>query len=205
MKGLKKINIGLLLTIITIIFVVSYCIHVENTRKAAKEDIMNACNSYIDAMDKYAYLPEEYRVIGIKRADVNLDNYNNELEAELEKHTSTKGVASIEKNILSQIVETQLMDTSSIVVDFDRKISKISAIQFSGNQVTVTFNSRITVKKKYMDIDLENGEETEKIKEINHDAASESITLEKIGNDWKVIYANLNFMGGTAPTQNNVM
>ena len=56
-----------------------------------------------------------------------------------------------------------------------------------------------------MDIDLETGEEAEKIKEINHEAVGESITLEKIGNDWKVIYANLNFMGGTTPTQNNVM
>lgn len=205
MKGLKKINIGLLLTIITVILVVSYCIHVENTRKAAKEDIMNACNSYIDTMDKYAYLPEEYQVIGIKRSDVDLDNYNNELEKALEEHTSTKGVASIEKNVLSQIVETQLMDTSSVIVDFDRKIAQVSSIQFSGNQVTVTFISRITVKKKYNDINLETGEMEEKIKEIHHEAAGESITLEKIGNDWKVVYADLNFMGGSTPTQNNIM
>lgn len=205
MKGLKKINIGLLLTIITIILIVAYCIHVENTRRAAKEDIMNACNSYIDATDKYAYLPEEYQVIGIKKVDVDLANYNDELEKELEKHTSTKGVANIEKNILSQIVETQLMDTSGIIVDFNRKIAKISSIQFSGNQVTVVFNSKISVKKKYKEVNLETGEENEKIREINHDAVGESITLEKIGNDWKVIYANLNFMGGTNPDQNNVM
>ena len=97
------------------------------------------------------------------------------------------------------------MDTSSIIVDFNRKITKISSIQFSGNQVTVVFNSKISVKKKYKEINLETGEETEKIREINHDAAGESITLEKIGNDWKVIYADLNFMGGTTPDQNNVM
>ena len=202
MKGLKKINIGLLLTIITVVLVVAYCIHVENARKAAKEDIINACNTYIEATDKFAYLPEEYQVIGIKKSDVNLDDYDNRLEKTLKQYTVNDGVANIEKTVISQIVETQLMDSDGVVVDFDRKIVNFNSFQFSGNQVTVTFNSKIVVKKKYMSVDPETGEQTEKVGEIRHNAQDESIVLEKSGNEWKIVYSNLNYIGGGSSNNN---
>ena len=193
MKFFKKINIGLILTIIIIIGVVIYCIHVESVRKAAKEDIQKSCDSFIDLTDAYSVLPSEYQVIGIKSTEVNLDDYYSKMQSDLEKQTISMGTASIQKTILTKVVESQLYNTSSIVINFDRQVAKVTSYQFSDNQVTVTFNSRISVKQKYSDYDEENGEQSEKVKENYYDIQGETITLEKVDGNWKVVYANLQY------------
>ena len=48
MKILKKINLGLVLTIIVVLAVGIYSINVEGQRKNSKEEIRKSCEEYID-------------------------------------------------------------------------------------------------------------------------------------------------------------
>lgn len=195
MKGLKKMNIGLLMAIITVILVIAYCIHVESARKSSKGQIMEACGEFIKMTDKYAVLPSEYQKIGIKSTEVDLTNYKKSLKEDLEKQTINSGVADIEATILEQIAQSQLIDTRSVITESTRKVVNITSTQFTGNQVTVTFNSRLYVKQKYNDVNAENGEITEKSSEVAYDLKGDTIILEKVNDDWKVVYSNLKFAG----------
>ncbi|MBP3502775.1 MAG: hypothetical protein J6K42_04805 [Clostridia bacterium] len=193
MKFIKKVNIGLILAIIAIVAVIVYSVNLEFERKSAKEDIRKACEEFIDLTDKYYTLPSEYQVIGEKSADVDLTNFFTKMEDELKTKTTSAETAKIQKTILTEYVKNQLVDTSKITVSFNREITKISSYGFDGNQVTITFSSKITTKQKYNDINLETGEPSEKIRENTFEVEDESITLEEKDGTWKIVYANLQY------------
>lgn len=193
MRFLRKINIGLVLTIITILAIVIYLVNVENSRKGYKEEIKNVCDSYIGIVNKYAILPEDLQQIGLDSRNINLDNFYNDMEKELRDISVSDPSAKIQKTILEDCVGKDLLDTSNIIVSYDKKIVKISSYDFDGNQVTVTFDSKITVKEKYIEINIETGEQSEKVRENVYDCKGESITLEKKDDGWKIVYANLDY------------
>ena len=63
MKFLKKINKGLVLTIIVILALVVYLVEVERQREDDKTEIRGACEEFIDVTDKYLVLPEEMQTL----------------------------------------------------------------------------------------------------------------------------------------------
>lgn len=193
MKFFKKINIGLILAIITVVAVIVHCLIVEGERKKSKEDIKVACEDFINITNKYTQLPQEYQVINIKKSEIDLNGYYEKMQSELEARTITSKTAEIQKTLLSSNIDKQLLDTSRVMVEFDRQIVKIKSYDFSENQVTVVFSSRVKVKEKYNEPNMETEELTEKVKESSFDNEAESITLEKIDGKWKVVFADLQY------------
>ena len=61
MKFLKKINKGFILTIIVIVLLVIHLVNVEAKRSTEKPHIEKTAKEYIELVDKYAILPEEYQ------------------------------------------------------------------------------------------------------------------------------------------------
>ena len=80
-----------------------------------------------------------------------------------------------------------------ITISFKREITKISEYIFDGNQVTVTFNSKVTIKQKYNDINIEDNTSQEKVNETTFDTEGDTITLEQKDGVWKIVYADLQF------------
>ncbi len=194
MKALKRINLGFILAIIAVVGVIIYCTSVENSRSAAKGDIDNACKSFVELTNKYAVLPSENQNLDEKGSEINLENYFSEMQSSLESQTVSKETANIQKTILEEVLKGKLLDTTVIDTDFSRTIGKVTSYNFSGNQVTVTFNSNVSVKQKYNGINEETGEREEKIRENFFEVQGETITLEKVkDNEWKVVYANLQY------------
>ena len=58
MKFLKKINKGLVLTILVLLGLIIYLINVEVTRNKEKPEIEKICKEYIDIIDEYLKMPE---------------------------------------------------------------------------------------------------------------------------------------------------
>lgn len=193
MKIFKKINIGLILAIITILAVIIYSVNVESARKKSENDIKMSCEEFIELTNKYAVLPEQYQIVNQEAKSVDLTNYNTELEENLKKVMTSDSAVMIQKSILSNVIQNDLLSTSDIITSYDRKISKISSYQFDGNQVTVTFDSKVTIKYKYNDINIETGEQIERAGEYIYEKIMESITLEQKDGLWKIIYANLDY------------
>lgn len=59
MKLLKKINKGLVLTVIVLLALIIYIVTVEISRNKEKPNIEAACKNYIETINKYAVLPED--------------------------------------------------------------------------------------------------------------------------------------------------
>ena len=67
MKVLKKINKGLILTIIVVVVLVIYLIGVEKQRDSDKTEIKNTCQEFLGFIDRYTVLPEENQGQSLKK------------------------------------------------------------------------------------------------------------------------------------------
>ena len=200
MKLLKKINKGFILTIIVIVVLVIYLVSVEAKRSTEKPHIEQAAKEYIEFVDKYAVMPEEYQKIQTKIKNEDEANEINEkfqkaieeqlsrFEDELKiKMVDNKTARDQQKNILEMLINSSNDPKQNIVAKYDREIKKIKKYVFDEDQVTVTFDSNIEIETKY----IENGKE--RTKKNTQKAEDESITLKYENGAWKVVYADLRF------------
>ena len=187
MKVLKKINKGLILTIIVLAALLIYISGVEKQRNADKPDIRKACEEFISLNDKYVVLPEDMQKSEVSEEKVN--EYVNQMKSDVEKVmiSNTEAV-----KIQEQVIENNLrngynaLDVRSKV---SRKIKKINGYEFDGNQVTVKLNNQVEIVTKVFD-EIESTKETE-----TFDASNDEIILQKIDGKWKIVYSNLQFDG----------
>ena len=192
MKLLKKINLGLILTIIVVLAVAIYSINVELKRNKEKDTIKTVCEDFIKTTSDYVSLPEEYQSLANKISEEDFNNYINEMKDKLkEKMIDNNDAIDIQATILETELEEQLA-SQNIVTNFERKITKLSSYTFDGNQVTVSFKSKVDKEIKY----TENGEE--KTKNDAFDTVTETIILQKVDNVWKVVYSDLEYSRDSA-------
>lgn len=197
MKFLKKINKGFVLTIIVIVLLVIHLVNVEAKRSTEKPQIEKTAKEYIELVDKYAILPEEYQKIYTKiknedeanEIDEKLDKAIEEQISKYEQELKTKMVDNktaieLQKNILEPIISQNNDFKQSVMTKYDREIKKIKKYVFDEDQVTVTFDSSIEIETKYME------GKKEKTKKNTQKAEDESITLKLENGTWKIVYAD---------------
>lgn len=187
MKVLKKINKGLILTIIVLAALLIYISGVEKQRNADKPDIRKACEDFILLTDKYVVLPEDMQKSEVSEEKVN--EYVNQMKSDVEKVmiSNTEAV-----KIQKQVIENNLRDSYNALdvrSKVSRKIKKINGYEFDGNQVTVKLNNQVEIVTKVFD-EIESTKETE-----TFEASSDEIILQKIDGKWKIVYSNLQFDG----------
>ena len=187
MKVLKKINKGLILTIIVLAALLIYISGVEKQRNADKPDIRKACEDFILLTDKYVVLPEDMQKSEVSEEKVN--EYVNQMKSDVEKVmiSNTEAV-----KIQKQVIENNLRDSYNALdvrSKVSRKIKKINGYEFDGNQVTVKLNNQVEIVTKVFD-EIESTKETE-----TFEASSDEIILQKVDGKWKIVYSNLQFDG----------
>ena len=187
MKVLKKINKGLILTIIVLAALLIYISSIEKQRNSDKPDIRKACEEFIALTDKYVVLPEDMQKSEVSEEKVN--EYVNQMKNDVEKVmiSNTEAV-----KIQEQVIENNLRDSYNALdvrSKVSRKIKKINGYEFDGNQVTVKLNNQVEIVTKVFD-EIESTKETE-----TFDASNDEIILQKIDGKWKIVYSNLQFDG----------
>ena len=120
MKVLKKINKGLILTIIVLAALLIYISGVEKQRNADKPDIRKACEDFILLTDKYVVLPEDMQKSEVSEEKVN--EYVNQMKSDVEKVmiSNTEAV-----KIQKQVIENNLRngyDALDVRIKMSRKI-----------------------------------------------------------------------------------
>ena len=187
MKVLKKINKGLILTIIVLAALLIYISSIEKQRNSDKPDIRKACEEFIALTDKYVVLPEDMQKSEVSEEKVN--EYVNQMKSDVEKVmiSNTEAV-----KIQKQVIENNLRDSYNALdvrSKVSRKIKKINGYEFDGNQVTVKLNNQVEIFTKVFD-EIESTKETE-----TFEASSDEIILQKVDGKWKIVYSNLQFDG----------
>lgn len=193
MKKLKKINKGLVLTIIVIIALIIYLTGVEKQRKADKEKIKLVCEQFIEVTDKYSILPEDMQKLNQEITNEQKNAYEKEMDKELRRvMINSDEAVKLQNNILKFNLENEYKNNKQqVATKQKRDIIKIKGYEFDSNTVTVTFSSKLSMDYKY----LNNKEE--QIKKQSLSAENDEIQLQKINGEWKVTYANLQYFSNT--------
>lgn len=188
MKIWKKINKGFLLTLIVLLALIIYLVGVEEQRKEDKTNIQKATEEFIEFTDKYTVLPEEMQTLTEKISKEKVEKYETEMKTKLEDlMISNEEAVKIQNQILVSNLENGYSQ-GEIKSKQERKITKITSYEFDGDQVTVTFNSKLETNTKYLN---EENEEQERKKSL--DITGEEVVLQKVDGEWKIVYSNLRY------------
>lgn len=208
MRYLKKINKGLVLTVIVLLILIIYLVAVEVGRNADKPNIEKACKEYIATLDKYAVMPESvqklYGASDIEnKASINdnvsktIDNKMVELENELKsKMIDNELAVKMQKDAVSSYVKNNNNVFETVVTAFNRDITKIKKFAFDDDQVTVTLDTKVSQDIKYLEFAETETKELSKKNDFN--LQGETITLKKVDGTWKVVYASLTYQDYSA-------
>ncbi len=191
MRSLRKINKGAILTIIVLLVLIIYIVCQEVSRAQEKENIKKSCEEYIEFMDKYSTLKEQYQTIKPSISDEELKKYIEEFKNELKQYAiSNENVIDIQAMAFRTNIEEFELSGNSVTTKFDRQVKRVKKYVFDGDQVTVTLENE--VKKEVKTLDVMTEEEQTENKEFN--SKNDEITLKKKDGKWKVVYANLQYI-----------
>ena len=190
MRVLRKINKGLLLTIIVVAVLVIYLTNLEKQREADKVDIKKACEDFIALTDKYVVLPEDMRTYTGEISKEKKEKIETQLKDALKKQMVDNDKAvEIQYEYLVDKLQNGYETENEVKTGNKRTITKISGYEFDGNQVTVTLRTSTETTYKYKDGFT--GEEKER-KDTNTNSGDE-IVLQKVDGKWKIVYSYLQF------------
>lgn len=187
MKFLKKINKGLILTVIVLVVLILYFNNLEKQRDKDKPDIKKACEDFIELTDKYSVLPVELQTLQDNIPEEKVDDYIKQMKKDL-ADVMIDNQESI--NIQQKILEENLKNGYNVLevrTNLSRKIQKVSSYQFENNQVTVSLKDNVEETIKTSD----GLEEYDKNNEF--EASEDEIVLQKVDGKWKIVYSNLQF------------
>ena len=188
MKIWKKINKGLILTIIVVVILIIYLEQVERQRELDKTAIRTACNEYIKMVDSLIILPEDLQGYSqnLTQEDENKlkENINNELKKVM---IDNQDAIDIQSQFIYETLKQA--NENKITTKCNKTIEKITKYEFDGDQVIVNFSSNLNTTYKQMNLETNIEEEKENIQSIY----GEEITLQKIDGLWKIVYSYLNY------------
>ena len=190
MKIIKKINKGLILTIIVLVALITYLTNVEKQRESDKQDIRKVCEEYIALTDKYVVLPEDMQTFTGKISKENEERLKKQLREELEKKMiNNEEAIEIQNGYLFEELKNGYRTENEVRTKNKRTITKISSYEFDGDQVTVTLRTTIETTYKY----IEEITGTEKERQNTVSSTNDEIILQKVDGQWKVVYSNMRF------------
>ena len=190
MKILKRINKGLLLTIVVIAILVIYLTNLEKQREFDKADIKKACEDFIALTDEYVVLPEDMQTYTGDISKENKEKIETQLKDALKKQMVDNDKAiDIQYKYLVDKLQNGYETANEVKTGNKRTITKISGYEFDGNQVTVTLKTSTETTYKYKE-DF-TGEEKER-KDTNT-STNDEIVLQKVDGEWKIVYSYLQF------------
>lgn len=184
MKIWKKINKGLLLTIIVLIVLIIYLKGVEKQREADKTAIKTSCEEYINLIDNLMVLPEDMQNLSEENEQKVQENINNELKNVM---IENEDAIELQSQYVLEIVKQS--NENKIITNCKKNIDKISKYEFDGDQVVVKFSSNLETSYKHVNTETNEEEEKQNIQSTSGD----EITLQKVDGKWKIVYSYLDY------------
>lgn len=186
MKILSKINRGAILTSVIILGVIIYLVTLTIMQNNELPRIKQICDTYLQTHVKYSMLPAKYRVAEPNVTTNELSDYLKEMEKNIKafypanEQYSKFAIDNFKVNINNQSAG------NDIIYIYTKDILTYDDIVFDKNTVDVKFTSKTTTESK----STIQGDSSPKTK-LTQDT-SDNIILQKIDNEWKVIYSSIN-------------
>ncbi|MBQ2836028.1 MAG: hypothetical protein IJE68_04270 [Clostridia bacterium] len=166
---MKKINKGLILTIIVVAILTFYIISVEKRRNAEKVNINQVCEQFINFVDEYL------------ETGKRLENLN-------ELMVQNKEAVQMQEKFLKTTSE-KLQGEDLTITKVEKEIINIIDYVFDGNQVTVSLETTVRISGKYLD---ENPKEKEAQSSLTN--VYDDIILQQVDGEWKIVQSDLRYV-----------
>jgi hypothetical protein len=186
MKYLSKINRGAILTAVVILGVIGYLITNAILQNNEKPRIKQICDTYIQTEVKYNMLPAAYRIDKPAMSASALTDFLAEMKKNITAFYPDKEqyyqfvVMSLTNDLTSQSKGT------GVVYKYEKSIKKYDDMVFDGDIVTVNMTCNTTIEAR----DLSKTGAT--VKENLVQEIMDTVILQKIDGQWKVVYATIN-------------
>lgn len=166
---MKKINKGLILTIIIMAILVGYIIKLEEHRNTEKENINQSCEQFIDFVDKYL------------ETGKGIENLNDLMVPNNE-------AVKMQEKLLKTTAE-KLQSEDLTITNIKKEIIRITDYAFDGDQVTVSLETTVRVSGKYLDKNNEEKEDQNSLTNVYDD-----IILQQVDGEWKIVQSDLRYV-----------
>lgn len=185
MKPRKKLNRGVIFTLVAVICVSIYLISLSVTQKAEEPAIKNVVSSYISTYVKYNMLPQQYRVATPNIPKTELDSYTAKMESDIKSYFAPGDTSyKFMTDALKRDLESQTSE-STVIYNYTKTISSYSEFNFDKSTVTVT----VETNTSYDGPDKSNQSSGRlKLNAVTED----TVVLKKVNGAWKVVYSNIN-------------
>jgi len=187
---LKKINKGLILTVIVLLILIIYLKGVEKQRKSDEENVKVVCEQYIKLVDSLIVLPSDMQTytdsLSIENQEKMEENINNELKKVM---VDNKDAIDIQKNFIYEILEEGI-SKNKIKIKSQKTITKVASYEFDGDQVTVSIKTKLETTYKHINEETKKEEESQNTEDS---ISGEEIILQKVNGEWKIVYSYLIF------------
>ncbi|MEG1705760.1 MAG: hypothetical protein RR290_04225 [Clostridia bacterium] len=188
---MRKINLGIVLSIIVLVVLTGYLATVEISRNDDKKEIFNICKEYIEDNTKYSMLEEQYRTIDKTITD---DEFNKYLKLSKEKIDSylldDKDMIDIKNKSIEDKLKDQIIN-KRVITKFTKTDFKEKGYVFDGDIVVVTIESYAKIEEKVKGTKYIDELGAQKVN-INDDKKEnpliDIITLKKVDNKYKIMY-----------------
>lgn len=189
---MKKINIGIILIIITLISMICYLIHQENVKKQDIENMKVFLEEYYEVYNKYSVLYEEDREIDKIIDKAKYDEYKENMKNDLDKYiiNDSKIKQSIYEQYLTRIDEQ--IKGKYIYNEHDKVLHDISSdIYFDGDYVILRAKIEFNVDKFDRKIEIYNKDIKKYEGEVNRhtgvERTMEYLVLKKENGNYKIV------------------
>jgi hypothetical protein len=182
MKFWAKPNRGAVLSIAVLLVVVIYLIALQFSHTAARPDIKSVCGNYIRTAVNYRMLPVQYRTDQPDMPQTAIDSYIEKMTDEIKAYypANTQGYKyAVDKYAANLIAQAK---GNGVVYSYMKEILSFSNFDFNGSSVTVT----ILTNSSFDSTDTPGAARASVSAQT-----TDTITLQKIGGVWKVVYADL--------------
>lgn len=182
MKILRKINKGLLLTLLVVLILLIYIFRLEQTRKLQKNEILNVCKNYIEMLNNYTKLPNEYQNPNNLISETDLNNYIKSAETDMQKYMISNDSSIQTQLTLLKEGLSKNNTSSSTIIKYNYEIVKPKNYEFDRNQVTINLLCNVQIETK---------NEFDQINSSTLPQQTFQIIVNKENNTWKIVYSDL--------------
>ncbi|MDD2495838.1 MAG: hypothetical protein PHS24_05000 [Bacilli bacterium] len=190
---MKKINLGVVLIIITLITLTIYIIYDENSKAKDRENIKSFLDEYFAVHDKYSMLEKEARDID-KVPDINEYNrYLSEMKNDLSKYILDSKLNDI-YDVYKQRLDKQFYG-KYMIDEYSTKVKDIVEYNFQDPYISVVIDTNFTLdrdERVSFTMNENTGRYEGRVKNLsinkNH---PKLIVLEKVDSKYKIVMDNV--------------
>jgi hypothetical protein len=190
---MKKINFGIVLILLTFIFLTLFIITDEMSKSKDKKNVKEIFKEYLNTYNKYSMLEKEDRNID-KNIDINEYNkYLSQMKQDLSKYVSDDKLNDIYE-IYKQRLDKQFYG-KYMLKEYDKQLMDVVEYSFYDSYISVTLDLNMTMNRDER-ITSTRDEKTNKYdgKVTNVSTTQrimEFVVFKKIGNEYKIVMHNI--------------